>query len=91
MDPEGYRRLNAAFCPLAEQSNIPDVQLRWVALAQESSSVAMDPPLKLRAWSTEETENARVAFIAESARKCVEMSQRSEAGFGNLPGYRSPH
>jgi hypothetical protein len=63
MDSEGYRRLNAAFTALAEQSNVREVQLRWVALAQESSSLAMDPPLKLKAWSTEETENARVALL----------------------------
>ena len=42
MDSEGYRRLNAAFTALAEQSNVREVQLRWVALAQESSSLAMD-------------------------------------------------
>ena len=35
MDSEGYRRLNAAFTALAEQSNVREVQLRWVALAQE--------------------------------------------------------
>ena len=65
MDTEGYWRLNAAFTALAEQSNVPDLQLRWVALAQESSSLAMDPPLKLRAW-TEETENARTALLLKS-------------------------
>jgi hypothetical protein len=63
MDSEGYRRLNAALSALAEQSNDRDVQLRWAALAQESSSLAMDPPLKLKPWSTEETENARVALL----------------------------
>jgi hypothetical protein len=63
MNSEGYRRLNAAFSALAEQSNDRDVQLRWAALAQQSSSLAMDPPLNPKAWNTEETENARVALL----------------------------
>jgi hypothetical protein len=63
MDSEGYRRLNAALSALAEQSNDRDVQLRWAALAQQSSSLATDPPLNPKAWNTEETENARVALL----------------------------
>jgi hypothetical protein len=66
MDSEGYRRLNAALTALAEQSNDHDVQLRWLALAQESSSLAMDPPQNPKALITEETENARVALLLNS-------------------------
>jgi hypothetical protein len=62
MDSQGYRRLHAAFTALAEQSNTPNMQLRWMALAQASSSLAEDPPLKLRAC-TEETESARTALL----------------------------
>jgi hypothetical protein len=66
MDSEGYQRLNVAFAALAEQSNDRDMQLRWLALAQESSSLAMDAPLNPKACITEETENARVALLLNS-------------------------
>jgi hypothetical protein len=62
MDSQGYRRLHAAFTALAEQSNAPDMQLRWMALAQASSSLAEDPPVELRSWN-EETQNARAALL----------------------------
>jgi hypothetical protein len=62
MDSQGYRRLHAAFTALAEQSKAPDMQLRWMALAQASSSLAEDPPLNLRAC-TEKTESARTALL----------------------------
>ena len=66
MDSEGYRRINVALTALAEQSNDRDVQLRWAALANESSSLAMDAPLNPKALITEETENARVALLLNS-------------------------
>jgi hypothetical protein len=60
MDSEEYRRLHAAFAALAEQSNVPDVRARWVALARASSDLAKDP-LKLPVWSGGAEENAQVA------------------------------
>jgi hypothetical protein len=63
MDSQEYRRLHAAFTALAEQSSTPDERVRWIALAQASSSLAEDPPPKVRAWSLEEMENARVSSL----------------------------
>ena len=63
MDSEKYLRLHAAFEALAEQSNSPEERARWSALALESASLAEDPPLKFKPWSTEETESARTALL----------------------------
>jgi rubrerythrin len=60
MDSEEYRRLYAAFAALAQQSNVPDVRARWIALARASSDLAKDP-LKLPVWSGEDEENAHAA------------------------------
>jgi len=53
VDSETYRRLHVAFKALAEQSNSPEERARWTALALESSSLAEDPPLELRALNEE--------------------------------------
>ena len=66
MDSDEYRRLHAAFAALAEQSNIPDVRARWIALARASSDLAKDP-LKLPVWSGADEENA----LAASALKLL--------------------
>jgi hypothetical protein len=63
VDSEKYLRLHAAFEALAEQSNSPEERARWSALALESASLAEDPPLKLKQWSTDETEGARAALL----------------------------
>ena len=60
MDSDEFRRLHAAFAALAEQSNIPDVRARWIALARASSDLAKDP-LKLPVWSGADEENAHAA------------------------------
>jgi hypothetical protein len=62
VDSEKYRRLHTAFKALAEQSYGSEERARWLALALESSSLAEDPPVGLRAWN-EETQNARAGLL----------------------------
>jgi hypothetical protein len=40
MGSDEYRRLRAAFLTMAQQSDLPNVQARWLALAQACFSLA---------------------------------------------------
>ena len=40
MGSDEYRRLRAAFLTMAQQSDLPNVQTRWLALAQACSNLA---------------------------------------------------
>jgi hypothetical protein len=42
MGSDEYRRLRAAFLTMAQQSDLPNVQARWLALAQACFSLAID-------------------------------------------------
>jgi hypothetical protein len=44
MHSDEYRRLHAAFLAMAEQSDLPDVQTRWLTLAQACFGLAKDVP-----------------------------------------------
>ena len=44
MHSDEYRRLHAVCLIMAEQSNLPDVQARWHALAQACFSLTKDLP-----------------------------------------------
>jgi hypothetical protein len=43
-----YRRLEAAFLTMAEQSDFPNAQPRWHAVAEACSSLATDLPARSR-------------------------------------------
>ena len=45
MGPDEYRRLHAVCLDLADQSNVPDVRLRWLTMAQGWIELANEPPL----------------------------------------------
>jgi hypothetical protein len=42
LHPDEYRRLHAACLTMALQSDLPNVQNRWLALAQACSSIAVE-------------------------------------------------
>jgi hypothetical protein len=44
MHSDEYRRLHAACVAMAEQSDLPDAKVRWLALAQACFSLAKDVP-----------------------------------------------
>jgi hypothetical protein len=39
MQPDEYRRLHATCLQMAEQSNLPDVRARWLALAKDCKNL----------------------------------------------------
>jgi hypothetical protein len=47
MSSDEYRRLSEACLIMARQPNVPDVQARWLVLAQTSSKLANDSCQKL--------------------------------------------
>jgi hypothetical protein len=46
MNSDEYLRVRALCTVMANQSNLPNEQARWVAPAQASDSLARDPPVR---------------------------------------------
>jgi hypothetical protein len=59
-----YRRLEAAFITMAEQSDLPNAQARWHALAETCSSLATDLPARSRTGKREGERQAPVIGLS---------------------------